>query len=144
MEVPFHLKLPATLANLPACLSAVRRCATSLSIDPKRVLEIEIAVEEALVNVIRYAYEQQGGNVELLCRKEAERDLTVEIRDEGPPFDPRSLTPPDVGAGIAERKVGGLGVLIMERLADAVTYTRDAASNVLTLRFNAEMHDSTD
>jgi serine/threonine-protein kinase RsbW len=144
MEAPFRLKLPATLGNLPAYLSVVRRCATSLGIDSKRILEIEIATEEALVNIIRYAYEKKDGDVELRCRKEGDKGFIIEIRDEGSPFNPISLTAPDVHAGILERKVGGLGILIMKRLADTVTYIRDSTSNVLTLRFDSDIHDSAD
>jgi anti-sigma regulatory factor (Ser/Thr protein kinase) len=135
MEPLSRVKVQAALENLPACLSVVHDCAVLAGFGHKRILEVEIAAEEALVNVIRYAYDFPGGYVEVRCSKDTGRSLILEIRDEGPPFDPLALTPPDVMGGIAERRIGGLGVHIMRRLADTVEYVRDGSFNVLLLRF---------
>jgi anti-sigma regulatory factor (Ser/Thr protein kinase) len=135
METLSRVRVQATLENLPACLSVVHDCAAQTGFDHKRIVEVEIAAEEALVNVIRYAYDDPGGYVEIRCGKDNDKSLVVEIRDEGPPFDPLALTPPEVVGGIAERRIGGLGVHIMRRLADTVEYAREGSFNRLLLRF---------
>ncbi len=133
-----RINVPATIDSLPACLASVHQCATSSGMDPKRVLEVEIAAEEALVNVIRHAYGDGEGDIELCCRLLEDQGLVIEIRDSGAPFDPLSRMPPDVTAGIAERSIGGLGILIMRKLANVISYRRESLFNVLTLRFDRQ------
>lgn len=100
----------------------------------KRVQEMELAVEEALVNIINYAYpHQEDGDVEVTCGLEDQGRFLIEIRDKGIPFDVESHSDPDSKANIVERKVGGLGILLIRKMADEMRYQREAEENVLTL-----------
>ncbi len=100
----------------------------------KRVQEIELAVEEALVNIINYAYpEREDGDVEVTCGLDGEGRYIVEIRDSGVPFDVEAQSDPDLGSNIAERKIGGLGIFLIRKMADEMQYKREGEENVLTL-----------
>lgn len=100
----------------------------------KRVQEIELAVEEALVNIINYAYpEREDGDVEVTCGLDGEGRYIVEIRDSGVPFDVAAQSDPDLGSNIAERKIGGLGIFLIRKMADEMQYKREGEENVLTL-----------
>lgn len=100
----------------------------------RRVQEIELAVEEALVNVINYAYpDQENGEIEVKCGLEDQGRFLIEIRDKGIPFDVESHSDPDLNADIAERKVGGLGIFLIRKLVDEMRYQREGEENVLTL-----------
>ena len=100
----------------------------------KRVQEIELAVEEALVNIINYAYpDQDNGDVEIECGLEDKERLVIEIRDSGVPFDVGAQSDPDLDANIAERKIGGLGIFLIRKMADEMRYKREGDQNVLTL-----------
>ena len=59
--------------------------------------------------------------------------LTLTLEDDGPGFDPLSLPPPDVTASVADRRVGGLGVFLVRKLMDTVSYARVAGRNQLRL-----------
>ena len=100
----------------------------------RRIMEIELAVEEALVNIINYAYpDQDNGDVELKCGLEDQERFIIEIRDSGVPFDVGSQSDPDLDANIAERKIGGLGIFLVRKMADEMQYKREGEENVLTL-----------
>ena len=100
----------------------------------KRVQEIELAVEEALVNIINYAYpDQDNGDVDIKCGLEDQERLVIEIRDSGVPFDVGAQSDPDLKANIAERKIGGLGIFLIRKMADEMRYKREGEQNVLTL-----------
>ena len=100
----------------------------------KRVQEVELAVEEALVNIINYAYpEQDKGDMEVKCGLDDQGRLLIEIRDRGVPFDVSSYSEPDLNANISEREIGGLGIFLIRKMADKVHYMRDGEENVLTL-----------
>lgn len=96
---------------------------------------VRLAAEEALVNVILHAYPGAEGPVAVSWAKEAGPSLIIEIRDEGVPFDPLAVQDPDTGAGLEERKVGGLGIFFMREVADDLSYRREEKENVLTLVF---------
>ncbi len=94
---------------------------------------IELAFEEALVNVINYAYPDGGGDVHVECRDVPEKGLVIRIEDEGLPFNPLLLGSPDTSAGIEDRAIGGLGIHIIKKTMKVVSYERDGSKNILTL-----------
>jgi serine/threonine-protein kinase RsbW len=57
----------------------------------------------------------------------------VQLIDEGVPFDPLALEEPDINAKLEDRKIGGLGVLLIRRVMDEVHYQRKGSSNILTM-----------
>ncbi|HNT68535.1 MAG TPA: ATP-binding protein [Syntrophorhabdaceae bacterium] len=133
MEVLSTIRVPAKLDHLHALIDMVSNCAKEQGLGEKRINEIEIAAEEALVNIFHYAYQGQGGDVEISCKVERGRTFTIEIIDSGMPFDPFSVSEPDTTLDVAERQIGGIGVFLIKKLMDEVTYQRDNNKNVLTL-----------
>jgi anti-sigma regulatory factor (Ser/Thr protein kinase) len=61
-------------------------------------------------------------------------NLTVEIVDEGPPFDPLARPDPDITLDLEDRQPGGLGILMIRQFTDDVAYRREDGRNVLTIR----------
>jgi len=114
----------------------VSNCAKEQGLGEKRINEIEIAAEEALVNIFHYAYQGQEGDVEISCRVERGRTFIIEIIDSGMPFDPFSVSEPDTTLDVAERQIGGIGVFLIKKLMDEVTYQRDNNKNILKLAVN--------
>ncbi len=106
---------------------------------------MELAVEEALVNVIRYAYEGQAGDVELRVGIADDQRFVIEILDSGAPFDVCALPKPDIHGSIKDRKMGGLGVFLIQRMVDELLYRREGDRNVLTMficRSNGQFSNS--
>lgn len=101
--------------------------------------DVRLIVEELASNAIEHGdLDGIGPAQHDLCVDIAIRDdrLTLEFRESGAPFDPLSAPPPDLDAEILDRPTGGLGVYLIRRLAEAISYQRIDAYNVLrvTLR----------
>jgi len=132
MQILFNLKLPARLENLQRLMESVSNCARAQDFDQKKIQEIELAVEEALVNIFNYAYPDAPGEVEVNCRADHDH-FTIEIIDSGIPFDITSLPNPDFTADVDDRKIGGLGIFLIKRVMDEVRYRRENDRNILNL-----------
>jgi anti-sigma regulatory factor (Ser/Thr protein kinase) len=125
--------IPAKLENLKSMLQFIRDGAEQQGFSKKEVSKIQVAAEEALVNVISYAYPDDGGDIEIRCNARGVEGLVIEIIDWGTPFDPLLLPEPDTEAPPEEREVGGLGIHIMRNIMDEVSYEREGDRNILTL-----------
>jgi serine/threonine-protein kinase RsbW len=129
------ITLPASLANLEKLITQVSDWLESNGLSRPQTAKIDLALEEALVNVCRHAYRGGQGDVEVRCRILDGRDCLIEIIDSGIPFDACAYPAPELTACIADRKVGGLGVYLMRNMAEQMTYRRENEKNILTLVF---------
>ena len=128
-----QLILPATMDNLTVLIESVAGSARSRGFDQDKISQIELALEEALVNIIHYAYPSEKGDIQVSCKLDGEDRFVIEIVDWGVAFDVLSAEEPDVEAGVAQREVGGLGIFLIKKLMHAVDYKRDRNQNILTL-----------
>ena len=98
------------------------------------VFDLTLALDEILTNVMSYAYADQGSH-EIVVRLSQQADtLVAEVEDDGRPFNPLDVPPPDVGAAIEDRPIGGLGLHLVRRVTDGLDYERAAGKNRLVLR----------
>ncbi len=95
--------------------------------------EIRIVCDELVSNVIAYAYPNGGLHEIEVHLRMAGRRLTVTVADDGIPFDPLAVAPPDTTLPLAEREVGGLGIHLVRHLVDDVIYRRIGTRNETTL-----------
>ena len=130
-----RLELPAVLENLPRFISFATDRAREQEFTPARTLEVELVLEEALVNVMEYAYPDRTGTMTLVAKPESGDGLRFEIRDRGATFDPLEREAPDLETGIMERQIGGLGIFLMKELADEIFWQRQNNENCLTIIF---------
>jgi len=138
VEALSKIRVPAKLDHLHALIDIVSNCAKEQGLSGKRINEIEIATEEALVNIFRYAYQGREGDVEISCMAEHGRTFIVRIVDAGTPFNPLSVSEPDTTLDIGERQIGGVGVFLIRKLMDNVMYGREGDNNILELVVNIE------
>ncbi|OPY87056.1 MAG: Serine/threonine-protein kinase BtrW [Smithella sp. PtaU1.Bin162] len=127
--------MPGRMESLHDLLAFISGNAARKGLSPAILSRIELVAEEALVNVFMHAYNQFEGNVEVHCPLRDDHSFTFEIRDEGISFDPLSLTEPDRNMPLDERRIGGMGVFLIRKMADQVQYRREGNSNILTLTF---------
>ena len=127
------ITLPALIDSLPRGLALVVECATAAGFLPQRVMEIELAVEEALANICLYAYPESRGEVEVRCMQDETRYFSIELIDSGIPFDMLARPAPDFTVDAAQRPLGGLGIQLIRALMDNATYHREGAQNILRL-----------
>ena len=94
---------------------------------------IRLAVEEAVVNVVCYAYsEDQEGDIRIVAQANSQR-LKFIITDSGIPFDPTEASQVDITLPAEERRIGGLGIHLVRELMDSINYEREDGKNILTL-----------
>ncbi len=126
------MKLPAKLENLGRWTEAVSECAREQGFDQKKIGKIELALEEALVNICKYSYPDEPGDAEVNCKQDNGRFI-IEIVDSGIPFDMTGLPSPDLTSSIEKRKIGGLGIFLIKKMVDEVNYRREGSFNILNL-----------
>lgn len=128
----------ADLGRIEEIRAFVTAQAEKASVGARRLPHLELALEEALVNICTYAYREPPREVSIRLLQD-ERRFAVELVDEGIPFDPlEEAPPPDLSSPLEERAVGGLGVLLIRRVTDEVHYRRVGGQNVLALVLNRE------
>ena len=96
--------------------------------------KLRLSIEEAVENVVRYAYD--GGIGWLEAGTSLDEDslvLTIELRDAGIPFNPLEKEDPDVTLSADERKIGGLGIFLCKKMMDSIEYRYENGNNVLTM-----------
>lgn len=97
--------------------------------------KIELVLEELLANVIHYAYPQGHGDLEVGCELGPEQRLCLSVQDWGRPFNPLTQEDPNLSPDLCERAIGGLGIFLVRKMADSLSYKRQNDSNILTLFF---------
>ena len=128
------LTLPNNVDTVPQLSTFVEGVCREIGLDPKTENKIRLAVEEAVVNVMDYAYPSgvEGYvNIEAIANDER---LKFTITDNGTPFDPTAHAEVDINAPADERPIGGLGIHLMRQLMDSINYNRIDGKNILTLR----------
>lgn len=128
-------KMPARVESLHELLTFIRGEANKRGFSESTLNRIELVAEEALVNVFVHGYAQNQGQVEVRCLVADDPALTIEIHDTGVAFDPLSLADPDIQSDLTMRKIGGMGVFFIRKMADRVSYRREGNSNVLAMTF---------
>jgi anti-sigma regulatory factor (Ser/Thr protein kinase) len=127
-----------TIANR---LSEVERVANAIEafgathvLSADVVFAFNLALDEVLTNTICYGYDGVGEQRIRVHLRVRAAIVEAEVQDEGRPFNPLDVPPPDLESRLEERPVGGLGVHIVRSLMDEVDYRRDGVRNILTLR----------
>lgn len=96
--------------------------------------KLRLSIEEAVENVVRYAYD--GGIGWLEVGTSLDHDsliLTIELRDAGVPFNPLEREDPDISLSAEEREIGGLGIFLCKKMMDTIDYRYEDGNNVLTM-----------
>ncbi len=119
--------------NVPQLNAFVSSVSQAIGLDPSVIMKINLAVEEAVVNVMSYAY-PEGTVGDILVQVEADNErIKIIITDSGVPFDPTSYAPADTTLSVEERPIGGLGIHLVRHYMDSINYERVDDQNVLTI-----------
>ncbi|MCH9610462.1 MAG: Serine-protein kinase RsbW [Chlamydiales bacterium] len=121
-------------------LAFVRGEAKRLQVPAKMVHRMELACEEAIVNIIHYAHPNHSESFSVECSLSDASHFEVVIRDEGPPFNPLEVNI-DIqkNVDVSRRKIGGLGIHLIRKLIDEAVYQREGKSNILRLILRLEV-----
>lgn len=136
MEILAERTFQASEENLPLILAWVEE-ATMAKVDFPRAMKIQLAAEEAIVNVVRYAY-KQGDKRDcplVLILGQNKDEIVLIIKDKGIPFNPLQNIEADPTLALDKREIGGWGRTLITKTAFPVTYTYEMGQNVLTMTF---------
>ncbi len=121
------------LTGVPPLLEDLNRFFLRQALDDEDVAGLDVALDELITNAINYGY-HDGNAHEILIEVNVEGDcLSIDIRDDGAPFDPLKIPEPDLSVELEERQVGGLGMHFVRSLLDKVEYRRSNGWNVVSL-----------
>lgn len=130
------LTLRNDLQQIPLLAEFVEGISGSVDIAPDTLSNINLVLEEAVSNVMKYAYEpgtEGEMDLEAILRKGSVEFI---LSDSGVPFDPTSAPLPDTTLGVEERCIGGLGIHLIMKIMDRVSYKREKGRNILSMTKN--------
>ncbi len=127
--------LTAEVDRMDDVLDFINAELESHDVPMKTIMQIDIAVEELFVNIAHYAYNPEVGEATVTVDvQDAPPCVAVRFTDRGKPYDPLSREDPDVTLGLEEREIGGLGIYMVKKSMDEITYTYEDGQNILTIR----------
>ena len=103
-----------------------------IKVDHKKIYQINLALEEILVNISKYAYPGNEGVIDISFEiSDNPKQLKVVIKDKGKDFNPLEKEDPDLDESVEKRKIGGLGIYIVKNMVDDIKYQRLNNENIL-------------
>ena len=130
------LTLPNDVQEVPRLAAFVDETCEAVGMDMSTTMQMNLAIEEAVVNVMNYAYPAGTKGEVRIEAKAREGYVEFVISDDGTPFNPTEVKEVDTTLPAEERSIGGLGVLLVKHYMDKVKYKYVGGQNVLTLRKN--------
>ncbi len=105
-----------------------------LDLTPELNFNLNLVLEEAVSNVILYAYGEEKHKEISLMANMSDGNLVFVLTDSGKVFDPTKVPDADITLSAEEREIGGLGIFLIRQIMDKVDYQRIGEKNVLTMR----------
>lgn len=129
------LIVPAENTRLDEINAFIDRELERCGCPPKVQMQVALAVEEIFVNIASYAYNPTIGEAQVDIDTAGDPPtVTIRFLDEGKPFNPLAKKDADTTLTAEERGIGGLGILLVKKNMDDVTYSYEDGKNVLTIK----------
>lgn len=131
-----QLLLKNDISQVPLLADFIDQVCNEFALDPDTSFQLNLVLEEAVVNVIQYAY-PDGGEHTFTLDADKEADLvTFVLKDDGKPFNPLEQAPEvDINLDAEKRQIGGLGIFLVQQMMDEVDYQRTPdGKNVLVMK----------
>lgn len=130
-----ELIMDASIENITQAIDFVNE-ELRASACPERVrVQIDIAVDELLSNIAHYAYHPDAGLA--IIRVEVNKEplsVVISFIDNGKPYDPLEKEDPDITLSMEEREIGGLGIYMVKKSMDEVSYEYKDGQNILRIK----------
>ena len=132
-----ELTIEATVENIEIVTNFVNEQLEAFDCPMKVQIQIDIAIDELFGNIAQYAYNPEIGQATVRVEV-IEEPLSVVITfiDNGVPYDPLSKTDPDTTLSAEERDIGGLGIYVVKKSMDEITYEYKDGHNILKIKKN--------
>jgi len=134
-----ELTIEAKIENIEAVTDFVNEQLEALDCPMKVQMQIDIAIDELFGNIAHYAYNPEIGKATV--RVEVIEDplaVTITFIDNGVPYDPLAKEDPDTTLSAEEREIGGLGIYMVKKSMDDITYEYKDGQNILAIKKNLQ------
>jgi len=129
-----RVRLDSRLAEIERLAGEITRLGQAHGLPGETVFDLNLALEEAVSNIIRHGYAGREGHGVSVTVHFAGEWVAATVEDDAAPFDPSKHPEPDLTVPLEDRLDGGMGVYLIRRLMDEVDYRREEGRNVLTLK----------
>ena len=134
-----ELTVDATVDNITSVTDFVNEQLEAFGCPLKAKIQIDIAIDELFGNIAHYAYKPDVGPVTVRVEvKENHLAVIITFIDNGVQYDPLSAQEPDTTLPAEERSVGGLGIYIVKKSMDEITYEYKDGQNILKIKKNIQ------
>lgn len=130
-------RYPACDDSLSDAIGFVEEELEKLNCTPDQIMQITVCLEEMFVNIAHYAYvgDEENGIGEVVLQFDTDnKSMEISLIDKGKPFDPLAKEDPDIDKPLDERPVGGLGIYMVKKCMDDVSYQRKEDKNIFVMR----------
>jgi serine/threonine-protein kinase RsbW len=128
----YEARIESRRAELAKIVAMVEQFASANDLPEPVACDVNVALDEALSNIVAYGYEDQSGPI-VVRLGYGNDEVRIEVEDAGRPFNPLQAPPPDFAADLTQRQVGGLGIHFIKSLMDDVSYQRHDGKNHLRM-----------
>lgn len=132
-ELRRNIVLPNDVNTVTRLQPFIEEIGETLGLSSSQTSKLNLAVEEAVVNVMNYAYPAGTYGEVSIDAKADGKQLEIILTDCGMPFDPTVCKDVDTTLSADKRPIGGLGIHLVRQIMDSVSYERVGENNVLTL-----------
>ena len=130
-----ELTITATVENIETVTEFVNEQLEALDCPMKAQMQIDIAIDELFGNIAHYAYHPEVGNATVRVEvTEEPLAVIVTFIDKGMPYDPLRAAEPDITLSAEERNLGGLGIYMVKKSMDEITYEYKDGKNILSIK----------
>ena len=132
-----ELTISATVENIEIVTDFVNEQLESFDCPMKAQMQIDIAIDELFGNIAHYAYNPEVGDATVRVEvKDEPLAVVITFIDKGVPYDPFKKSDPDTSLSAEEREIGGLGIYMVKKSMDEISYEYKDGQNILTILKN--------
>ena len=132
-----ELTISATVENIEVVTDFVNEQLESFDCPMKAQMQIDIAIDELFGNIAHYAYNPEVGDATVRVEvKQHPLAVVITFIDKGVPYDPLKKADPNTNLSAEEREIGGLGIYMVKKRMDEISYEYKDGQNILTILKN--------
>ena len=132
MKMQKEITVEAKVENLQKVLEFVDSGLEAAGCGMKVQIQVDVALEEMYVNIANYAY-APGTGTATIAFESGEKRIKITLKDSGTPYDPLAHEDPDITLSAEEREIGGLGIFLVKKNMDAVSYEYRDGKNIFVM-----------
>lgn len=132
MDQAFEITIGSDIMEIPGVSARLEGAMKAAGFASEAILDTQLAVEEAITNVIIHGYREPTGRIGISCRV-THGIAEIQLTDSAPQFNPMSIPEPDIDADVEERQIGGLGIYLLRQVMDEISYRYENGQNILVL-----------